>query len=117
MIKKLSLAIWLSLSSIGIFASSKTIYKKGWIDFNKNGRMDVYENPKAPLEDRVKDLLSQMTIEEKTCQLATLYGSGRVLQDTVPTPSWKQEVWKDGIANIDEQANRGYNKAQVSSRH
>lgn len=105
MIKKLSLTICLSLSFVGIHASSKAIYKKGWIDFNKNGRMDVYENPKAPLEDRVKDLLSQMTVEEKTCQLATLYGSGRVLQDTVPTPSWKQEVWKDGIANIDEQAN------------
>ena len=105
MIKKLSLVICLSLSSIGLLASGKTIYKKGWIDFNKNGQMDVYENPKAPLEDRVKDLLSQMSVEEKTCQLATLYGSGRVLQDTAPTSRWKSEVWKDGIANIDEQAN------------
>lgn len=42
--------------------------------------MDLYENPKAPLEDRVQDLLSQMTLEEKTCQMATLYGSGRVLK-------------------------------------
>ena len=41
------------------------IYHKGWIDFNKNGKMDLYENPKAPLEDRVQDLLSQMTLEEK----------------------------------------------------
>ena len=79
------MVICLSLSSIGIFAGSKSIYNKGWIDFNKNGRMDVYENPKAPLESRVRDLLSQMTIEEKTCQLVTLYGSGRVLQDTAPT--------------------------------
>ena len=23
------------------------IYHKGWIDFNKNGKMDLYENPKA----------------------------------------------------------------------
>lgn len=30
------------------------IYHKGWIDFNKNGKMDLYENPKAPLEDRVQ---------------------------------------------------------------
>jgi len=29
------------------------IYHKGWIDFNKNGKMDLYENPKAPLEERV----------------------------------------------------------------
>ena len=86
-------------------AGNSKIYKKGWIDFNKNGRMDTYENPLASIEDRVQDLLSQMTLEEKTCQLATLYGSGRVLRDTIPTPNWKQEIWKDGIANIDEQAN------------
>lgn len=81
------------------------IYHKGWIDFNKNGKMDLYENPKAPLEDRVQDLLSQMTLEEKTCQMATLYGLGRVLKDALPQNNWKTEVWKDGIGNIDEEHN------------
>ena len=81
------------------------IYHKGWIDFNKNGKMDLYENPKAPLEDRVQDLLSQMTLEEKTCQMATLYGSGRVLKDALPQNNWKTEVWKDRIGNIDEEQN------------
>ena len=81
------------------------IYHKGWIDFNKNGKMDLYENPKAPLEDRVQDLLSQMTLEEKNCQMATLYGSGRVLKDALPQNNWKTEVWKDGIGNIDEEHN------------
>lgn len=81
------------------------IYHKGWIDFNKNRKMDLYENPKAPLEDRVQDLLSQMTLEEKTCQMATLYGSGRVLKDALPQNNWKTEVWKDGIGNIDEEHN------------
>lgn len=81
------------------------IYHKGWIDFNKNGKMDLYENPKAPLEDRVQDLLSQMTLEEKTCQMATLYGSVRVLKDALPQDNWKTEVWKDGIGNIDEEHN------------
>ena len=82
------------------------IYHKGWIDFNKNGKMDLYENPKAPLEERVQDLLSQMTLEEKSCQMATLYGSGRVLKDALPQDNWKTEVWKDGIGNIDEEHNR-----------
>ena len=77
------------------------IYHKGWIDFNKNGKMDLYENPKVPLEERVQDLLSQMTLEEKSCQMATLYGSGRVLKDALPQDNWKTEVWKDGIGNID----------------
>jgi beta-glucosidase len=81
------------------------IYKEGWIDFNKNGVKDIYEDPSAPIDARVADLLSQMTMDEKTCQLATLYGSGRVLKDKEPTPAWKNEIWKDGIANIDEQAN------------
>lgn len=81
------------------------IYHKGWIDFNKNGKMDLYENPKAPLEERVQDLLSQMTLEEKSCQMATLYGSGRVLKDALPQDNWKTEVWKDGVGNIDEEHN------------
>jgi beta-glucosidase len=81
------------------------IYHDGWIDLNKNGRMDVYENPVASIERRVEDLLSQMNLAEKTCQTATLYGYKRVLQDELPTPNWKNEIWKDGIANIDEHLN------------
>ncbi|CAD5270884.1 MULTISPECIES: glycoside hydrolase family 3 protein [unclassified Imperialibacter] len=34
-------------------------------DLNKNGKMDVYEDSSAPVEERVSDLLAQMTIEEK----------------------------------------------------
>src|ERR1041385_4208348 len=83
----------------------KGIYHSGWIDLNKNGRMDVYENPKVDIETRITDLLSQMTLEEKTCQTATLYGYKRVLKDELPTPEWKNQIWKDGIANIDEHLN------------
>jgi beta-glucosidase len=86
-------------------AQQKNIYHKGWVDFNKNGKMDVFEDPQQPIEKRVADLLSQMTVEEKTCQMATLYGYKRVLKDEMPVPSWKNEVWKDGIANIDEELN------------
>src|SRR3954465_12258714 len=83
----------------------KPIYHSGWIDLNKNGRMDVYENPKVDIEKRITDLLSQMTLAEKTCQTATLYGYNRVLKDELPTADWKNQVWKDGIANIDEHLN------------
>jgi len=34
-------------------------------DLNKNGKLDVYEDPRQPIEARVEDLLSQMTLEEK----------------------------------------------------
>lgn len=83
----------------------KSMYKKGWVDFNKNGKMDVYENPDAPIEDRIEDLLSQMTLEEKTCQMVTLYGYQRVLKDDLPTEEWKNSLWKDGMGAIDEHLN------------
>ena len=83
----------------------KDIYHDGWSDLNKNGKMDVYEDSKAALDKRVENLLSQMTLEEKTCQTATLYGYNRVLKDELPTPEWKNQIWKDGIANIDEHLN------------
>ena len=84
---------------------NKAIYKKGWIDFNKNGKMDVYENPKADINDRIDDLLRQMNLDEKTCQMVTLYGYKRVLPDDLPTPEWKNKLWKDGIGAIDEHLN------------
>jgi beta-glucosidase len=83
------------------------MYRSGWIDFNKNGMMDPYEDPSLDIDSRVDDLLSRMNMNEKTCQLATLYGYKKVLADSLPTPGWKDRVWKDGIANIDEQLN-GY---------
>jgi len=90
---------------VGLILAWTSIFHPGWIDFNKNGVRDVYEDPSRPVEARVADLLGQMTVEEKTCQLATLYGSGRVLKDALPTAGWKDEIWKDGIANIDEELN------------
>ena len=72
------------------------MYHKGWIDFNKNGIKDIYEDPAATLDARIENLLQQMTLEEKTCQMVTLYGYKRVL---------KQMLWKDGIGAIDEHLN------------
>ncbi len=34
-------------------------------DLNKNGRLDPYEDPRLPIEERVEDLLGQLTLEEK----------------------------------------------------
>lgn len=81
------------------------MYKKDWIDLNKNGKMDVYENPNADIDDRVEDLISQMNLEEKTNQMVTLYGYGRVLKDDLPNAGWSNELWKDGMGAIDEHLN------------
>jgi beta-glucosidase len=92
-------------SSQDLSGGRRAIYHEGWIDLNKNGKKDVYEDSKAPIDRRIDDLLGQMTLEEKTCQTATLYGYNRVLKDELPTAEWKDRVWKDGIANIDEHLN------------
>jgi beta-glucosidase len=36
-----------------------------WRDLNKNEKVDVYEDSRRPVDERVEDLLRQMTLEEK----------------------------------------------------
>ncbi len=47
-------------------------------DLNKNGRLDVYEDPRQPVEARVEDLLRQMTLEEKA---GTMFINGSVVNE------------------------------------
>lgn len=56
--KKISYFLF-ALLPVGLFAQS------GYRDLNKNGRQDIYETPSQPIEKRIEDLLSQMTVEEK----------------------------------------------------
>lgn len=97
----------LAVISLSGYAQTDKIYHKGWIDFNKNGKMDIYEDSSAAINDRIEDLISQMTIEEKAGQCATLYGYRRssFFKDSLPTADWDSASWKHGIANIDEHLN------------
>jgi hypothetical protein len=45
------------------------IYHPGWLDLNKNGLKDAYEDPAQPVGARVEDLLKRMTREERLGQL------------------------------------------------
>ena len=47
-------------------------------DLNKNGKLDIYEDPRQPIEIRVDDLLSQMTLEEKA---GILFINGSVVNE------------------------------------
>jgi beta-glucosidase len=47
-------------------------------DLNKNGKLDIYEDPRQPIEARVEDLISQMTIEEKA---GSLFINGSVVNE------------------------------------
>ncbi len=54
-----------NLSLLGQEAPTLSIDSITFRDLNKNGTLDIYEDKTAQLEDRVTDLLSQMTLEEK----------------------------------------------------
>ena len=54
-----------NLSLLGQEAPTLSVDSITFRDLNKNGTLDIYEDKTAQLEDRVTDLLSQMTLEEK----------------------------------------------------
>lgn len=54
-----------NLDRLGPEAPILTLDGVTFRDLNKNGRLDPYEDPRRPVEERVADLLSQMTLEEK----------------------------------------------------
>jgi beta-glucosidase len=47
-------------------------------DLNKNGRLDIYEDPRQPIEARIDDLLAQMDLAEKA---GTLFINGSVVNE------------------------------------
>lgn len=49
------------LTSCGTSSNTEVTYR----DLNKNQKLDIYEDYTQPIESRIEDLLSQMTIEEK----------------------------------------------------
>lgn len=54
-------------------------------DLNKNGKLDVYEDPRRPIDERVEDLLQQMTLAEKAgLMFQTMAGMNKdgTLQET-----------------------------------
>lgn len=70
--KKIALKIALSIVTVIIailvfvsWSDKKNGKRDSYRDLNKNGKMDVYEDPKQLVEARINDLLKQMTIEEK----------------------------------------------------
>src|SRR5580692_128318 len=52
-----------------VLAAEPAIYHEGWIDLNKNGMKDIYEDPSQPVAKRVNDLLKRMSLDEKIGQL------------------------------------------------
>jgi len=58
-----------NLSLLGNEAPTLTQDGITFRDLNKNGKLDPYEDPRRPIEERVEDLLKQMTLAEKAGML------------------------------------------------
>jgi beta-glucosidase len=58
-----------NVSLLGLEAPVLTQEGITFRDLNKNGRLDPYEDPRLPIEERIEDLLGQMALEEKAGML------------------------------------------------
>jgi hypothetical protein len=75
-------------------AVDTNIFHEGWIDLNKNGMKDVYEDPAQPVEKRVENLLSQMSLEEKIGQLR------QRIHDVGAVKIWGKEIQRGDIGSF-----------------
>jgi beta-glucosidase len=65
---KFTVAVLVLLTAF-VAAADNSIYHQGWIDLNKDGKKNIYEDSSQPVARRVKDLLKRMTPDEKIGQL------------------------------------------------
>jgi beta-glucosidase len=84
-------AILFALNALGTVPE---MYHDGWIDFNKNGTKDVYEDPTQPVEKRVADLMAQMSLEEKIGQLH------QTTRDTNAVKIYKDEISRGDMGSF-----------------
>jgi beta-glucosidase len=100
------IAVMLLLSAFVAAASdSNSIYhagpsspsaatRQGWIDLDKNGKKDIYEDPSQPAARRVNDLLKRMTLDEKIGQL------WQVNYDNHPDKTFADKLRRGGISSF-----------------
>jgi beta-glucosidase len=98
------LATILSLISWNI-PPSKSIKVNGLLfeDLNKNGKLDAYEDYRLPINERIKDLISKLTDEEK---VTLLIGDGMPGYDKATLKPTKDETRVPGAAGVTGSVNR-----------
>ena len=70
---------------------------------------ELYKDPRAPVDLRVRDLLSRMTLEEKVAQLITLSRTKRdVMDDELRfDPAKADAAYHNGIGQVARPSDRG----------
>jgi beta-glucosidase len=78
----------------------------GFSCFGQQQDQDVFRNPSAPLEARINDLISKLTLEEKALQM--MHRSPAIPRLNIPAYNWWNEslhgVARSGVATVFPQA-------------
>jgi beta-glucosidase len=95
--------ILLLLAICGIFIISCGVNSQISNDKNPQNNESTYKNPNASIEDRVNDLLSKMTLQEKAQQLnsASIRKTAATEEGVEPIESSIEEQIKNGIGFIE----------------
>ena len=70
---------------------------KPWLDLNKNDVLDDYENPSLSVDERVKDLVRRMSLDEKISQLQGF--SKPIERLGINAYVWRNEALHGVVAN------------------
>ena len=101
-IKSRWMLIVLSLGVLTFFAASEGARSQA------GGDQPDYRNPKLPVEQRVADLLSRMTLEEKVAQTHALWMRKALIMDAKGSfsPEKAREALKNGMGQITRASER-----------
>jgi beta-glucosidase len=86
-----------------IFLAAISLFGQVWmLKSHAQSGQPAYRNTQLPVEQRVADLLSRMTLEEKVAQIRCLYQEGAALRDEKGnfSPAKAQVLLKDGIGEL-----------------
>ncbi len=81
-------------------------------DLNKNGKLDIYEDPRQPVDTRVEDLLGRMTLEEKA-GLLFINGSVVNADSSIEEKPGAPAMARTAASQIDGQKMNHFNLWQI----
>lgn len=78
-------------------------------DFNKNGKLDIYEDYRKPINERAQDLLSKMTMDEKLAQLKCPWmGNAKLFRKNKFRKDRAFKYFPNGLGEVFQVSNGNY---------